>query len=309
MEVEKGLYRKIWPLLCNIRSSLKTDNIIMSKFIGAHVSAAGGVEHAPLNAKKIGATAFGLFTKNQRQWAASPLSNQSISAFRKNCEMNGYLADQILPHDSYLINLGNPDRQALEKSRDAFLDELQRCEQLGLNRLNFHPGSHLKLIPEEQCLSIIAESVNLALDRTSWVTAVIENTAGQGSNLGFSFEQIAAIIDQVEDKTRIGVCIDTCHAFTAGYDLRSREEFEKTFSQFEEIIGFKYLKGMHLNDSKKELGSRVDRHHSLGEGFLGMKPFRWIMSDSRFDGIPLILETPDDSRWAEEIRLLQSFIS
>jgi len=281
----------------------------VTKFIGAHVSTAGGVEHAPLNAKKIGATAFGLFTKNQRQWVASPLSNQNISAFRKNCEANGFMADQILPHDSYLINLGNPDRLALEKSRAAFLDEMQRCEQLGLNRLNLHPGSHLKLIRVDQCLRTIAESVNLALDRTSWVTAIIENTAGQGSNLGYNFEQIAEIIDQVEDKERIGVCIDTCHAFTAGYDLRSREEFENTFRQFEEIIGFKYLKGMHLNDSKKELGSRVDRHHSLGEGFIGMEPFRWIMSDPRFDGIPLILETPDDSRWAEEIRLLQSFIS
>lgn len=281
----------------------------MNKFIGAHVSTAGGVENAPLNAKAIGATAFALFTKNQRQWVAKPLTGESIAAFRKNCEAAGYSPDQVLPHDSYLINLGNPDPTALEKSRAAFLDEMQRCEQLGLNRLNFHPGSHLKKTSEDQCLRTIAESVNLALDRTSEVMAVIENTAGQGSNLGHTFEQIAAIIEQIEDQSRIGVCIDTCHAFTSGYDLRSMEEFEKTFRQFEEVIGIRYLKGMHLNDSRKELGSRVDRHHSLGEGFIGIEPFRWIMADPRFDGIPLILETPDDTRWAEEIRLLQSFIN
>ncbi len=280
----------------------------MTKFIGAHVSAAGGVENAPLNAKGIGATAFALFTKNQRQWVANPLTEESITAFRKNCKVADYTPDQVLPHDSYLINLGNPDPTGLEKSRAAFLDEMRRCEQLGLNRLNFHPGSHLKKTSQDRCLRTIADSVNLALDQTSGVTAVIENTAGQGSNLGHTFEQIAAIIEQVEDQSRIGVCIDTCHAFTSGYDLRSREEFEKTFRQFEEVIGIKYLKGMHLNDSKKELGSRVDRHHSLGEGFIGVEPFRWIMADPRFDGIPLILETPDDSRWAEEINLLQSFI-
>ncbi|MCD4711195.1 MAG: deoxyribonuclease IV [Bacteroidales bacterium] len=281
----------------------------MNKFIGAHVSTAGGVENAPLNAKEIGATAFALFTKNQRQWVAKPLTGESIAAFRKNCEAAGYSPNQVLPHDSYLINLGNPDPMALEKSRAAFLDEMQRCEQLGLNRLNFHPGSHLKRTSEDQCLRTIAESVNLALDQTSGVTAVIENTAGQGTNLGHTFEQIAAIIEQVGDQSRIGVCIDTCHAFTSGYDLRSREAFEKTFRQFEEVIGIRYLKGMHLNDSKKELGSRVDRHHSLGEGFIGIEPFRWIMADPRFDGIPLILETPDDTRWAEEIGLLQSFIN
>jgi deoxyribonuclease IV len=280
----------------------------MEKFIGAHVSASGGVENAPLNAREIGATAFALFTKNQRQWVASPLAHESIRAFVQNCDKNGYNADHILPHDSYLINLGNPDPEALKKSRDAFLDEMQRCEMLGLNRLNFHPGSHLKKTSEEECLRIIAESINLALDQTSGVTAVIENTAGQGSNMGHTFEQIAAIMGKVKDQSRIGVCIDTCHSFTAGYDLKSREGFDKTFNRFEEVIGFKYLKGMHLNDSKKELGSRVDRHDSLGEGLIGIEPFRWIMEDPRFDGIPLILETPDDSKWAEEISLLKSFV-
>jgi deoxyribonuclease-4 len=280
----------------------------MSKFIGAHVSASGGVENAPLNAREIGATAFALFTKNQRQWVASPLTNESIRTFIQNCDRSGYNADHILPHDSYLINLGNPDPEALKKSREAFLDEMQRCELLGLNRLNFHPGSHLKKTSEEECLNTIAESINMALDKTSGVTAVIENTAGQGSNLGHNFEQIAAIMEKIEDQSRIGVCIDTCHSFTAGYDLKSREGFEKTFSHFEEVIGFKYLKGMHLNDSKKEVGSRVDRHDNLGEGLIGIEPFRWIMEDPRFDGIPLILETPDDSKWAEEISLLKSFV-
>ena len=280
----------------------------MKKFIGAHVSAGGGVENAPLNAKEIGATAFALFTKNQRQWVAAPLTEGSVSAFRKNCEAAGYSPDQVLPHDSYLINLGNPDPAALEKSRAAFLDEMQRCQHLGLNRLNFHPGSHLKQSSEDQCLRTIAESINIALDKTSGVTAVIENTAGQGSNMGHTFEQIASIIEHVEDKSRVGVCIDTCHAFTAGYDLRNRDDFEKTFLEFERLIGWKYLKGMHLNDSKKELGSRVDRHDSLGDGFIGIEPFRWIMKDPRFEGIPLILETPDETRWADEIKLLYSFI-
>ncbi len=277
------------------------------KFIGAHVSASGGVENAPLNAREIGATAFGLFTKNQRQWVAKSLTDENITRFRENCLECGYKPHQVLPHDSYLINLGSPDPEALIKSRAAFLDEMQRCQQLGLDRLNFHPGAHLKKIGEDECLTLIADSVNLALEKTAGVTAVIENTAGQGSNLGHTFEQIATIIDRVEDKQRVGVCIDTCHAFTAGYDLSTIGGFRETFRKFDEIIGFRYLKGLHLNDSKKGLGSRVDRHDSLGKGVLGLEPFRWIMSDPRFDGIPLILETPDDTLWAGEISLLRSF--
>jgi deoxyribonuclease-4 len=280
----------------------------MKKYIGAHVSASGGVENAPLNAKAIGATAFALFTKNQRQWVASPLTDENIKKFKKNCQESGFAPHQVLPHDSYLINLGNPDPEPLEKSRTAFLDEMQRCEQLGLDRLNFHPGAHLKKIDEDGCLQLIADSINQALDQTKGVTAVIENTAGQGSNLGYTFEQIATILDRIGDQSRIGVCIDTCHAFTAGYDLRTREAFEETFDRFGRVIGFEFLKGMHLNDSKKELGSRVDRHDSLGKGSLGLEPFRWIMADPRFEGIPLVLETPDESLWAEEIALLKSFI-
>ena len=276
------------------------------KYIGAHVSASGGVENAPLNAHRIGATAFALFTKNQRQWIAKPLSGESITKFRNNCEKYGYTPAQILPHDSYLINLGHPEPDALQKSRKAFLDEMQRCGQLGLDRLNFHPGSHLNLVSEADCLKTIAGSINWALEKTSGVTAVIENTAGQGTNLGHTFQQIKQIIDQVEDKSRVGVCIDTAHAYSAGYNIKTKEGFQEVFEEFEKVIGFKFLKGMHLNDSKKNLGSKVDRHESLGNGTLGIDVFRYIMNDSRFDGIPLILETPDDSKWGEEIALLKN---
>ncbi|MBK7212168.1 MAG: deoxyribonuclease IV [Bacteroidales bacterium] len=278
------------------------------KYIGAHVSAGGGVENAPVNAHEIGAKAFALFTKNQRQWVSAPLTDKSIELFKENCAKYGYLPSQILPHDSYLINLGHPEAGGLEKSRAAFLDEMQRCEQLGLDRLNFHPGSHLNQITEEESLIIVAESINQVLDKTRGVCAVIENTAGQGTNLGYKFEQLAFIIDRVEDKSRVGVCIDTCHSFTAGYDLLSEEGFKSTFSRFDEIVGFAYLKGMHINDSMKPLGSRVDRHDSIGKGFLGSEVFVRIMNDPRFDNIPLILETPDETIWNEEIALLYSMI-
>lgn len=276
------------------------------KYIGAHVSAAGGVDQAVINAHLLNATAFALFTKNQRQWQAKPLDEAVIAKFKQACLTYGYQAKQILPHDSYLINLGHPDPVQLDKSRAAFLDEMQRCEQLGLCLLNFHPGSDLKQIPVEQCLSRIAQSINITLDKTQGVTAVIENTAGQGSNLGYKFEHLAAIIDQVEDKKRVGVCIDTCHAFAAGYDLRSEHACQQTFSEFEQIVGFNYLKGMHLNDAKSEFASHVDRHQSLGKGNIGYPAFRYIMQDPRFDEIPLILETTDANIWAEEIAWLKS---
>lgn len=276
----------------------------MGKYIGAHVSASGGVENAPENAKRIGAKAFALFTKNQRQWVSAPLSENSIRLFRQRCEDYGFAAEHILPHDSYLINLGNPDSEALEKSRAAFLDEMQRCEQLGLKLLNFHPGSSLKKVSEEECLRTIAESINMTLDKTQGVCAVIENTAGQGSNLGYSFEQLAYIIERVEDKSRVGVCLDTCHAFAAGYDLKSESGFTETFEHFENVVGIQYLRGMHLNDSKKGLNSRVDRHELLGKGELGLDTFRMLMKDSRFDNIPLILETPDEEAWKDEIEML-----
>ena len=275
------------------------------KYFGAHVSASGGVENAPLNAHTIGATAFALFTKNQRQWTAAPLSPKSIEAFGGNCRTDHYQPAQILPHDSYLINLGHPDEEGLRKSRAAFLDEMRRCEQLGLDRLNFHPGSHLGQITIEECLRRVAESINLTLAATRGVTAVIENTAGQGSNLGFAFEHLAYLIERVEDKSRVGVCIDTCHPFAAGYDLGSEAACDRTFDELERVVGFGYLRGMHLNDAMKPLGSRVDRHQSLGEGTLGMTVFRYIARDKRFDDMPLILETPDESRWPQEIALLK----
>ncbi len=277
------------------------------KYIGAHVSAAGGVENAPLRAHEIGATAFGLFTKNQRQWQAKPLSDSSIHAFKENCTKLGYTPKQILPHDSYLINLGHPEVDKRQKSLDAFIDELHRCEQLGIDRLNFHPGSHLRMMSEEACMDLIAESLNFALSQTQSVIAVLENTAGQGSNLGYRFEQLAYMIERVEDKSRVGVCIDTCHAYAAGYDLKNN--YDSVMQAFAETVGFEYLKGMHLNDSKGKLGSRIDRHHSLGEGELGWEPFERIMQDDRIDEIPMILETINPNRWPEEIAQLKDFSS
>lgn len=276
------------------------------KFVGAHISASGGVENAPLNAHAIGAKAFAFFTKNQRQWFASPYKEENIINFKQRCKELGYSPDHILPHSSYLINLGNPTEDGIEKSRQAFFDEMQRCEQLGINRINFHPGSHLNKISEDKCLDLIAESINMALERTTGVCAVLENTAGQGTNLGYKFEHLAHIIDKVDDKSRVGVCLDTAHTLAAGYDIRTRESYDDTFNKFEEIVGFKYLKGMHINDSKKELATRVDRHDSLGKGVMNIDLFSFMMNDPRFDNLPLILETPDESIWAEEIQLLYS---
>ena len=295
----------------------------MTKFVGAHVSASGGVDNAPLNAMAIGAKAFALFTKNQRQWVAKPLETKTIDAFHVNLEKSGVLPKHILPHDSYLINLGHPEIEKLEKSRDAFIDELERCRILGLDRLNFHPGSHLTKISKKDpeyhdklmqaelgCLDVIAESLNRAIEATqdSNVKLVIENTAGQGSNLGYKFEHLAHIIDKVEDKSRVGVCIDTCHMFTAGYDIRTRETYDETWNSFDKVVGREYLMGMHINDSKPKLGSRVDRHDSLGQGEIGWDAFKFIMNDSRMDDIPLVLETIDESIWAQEISALYALI-
>ena len=274
------------------------------KYIGAHVSASGGVEFAPVNAHEIGANAFALFTKNQRQWVSKPLTEENIRLFKENCTKYNFQTDYILPHDSYLINLGHPEEEGLEKSRAAFLDEMQRCEQLGLKLLNFHPGSHLNKISVEDCLALIAESINLTLEKTKGVTAVIENTAGQGSNLGSEFWQLRYIIDRVNDKSRVGICLDTCHTYTAGYDIVN--DYDKVFDEFEKEVGFEYLRGMHLNDSKKELGSHVDRHDNIGQGLTGSAFFERLMKDSRFDNMPLILETPDESKWADEIAWLRS---
>ena len=276
------------------------------KYIGAHVSASGGVENAPANALAIGADAFALFTKNQRQWVSAPLSEKSINLFKQRLEQGNLDARYILPHDSYLINLGSPDEEGLQKSRAAFFDEMNRCEQLGLQMLNFHPGSHLNKISVEQCLDTIAESINMALERTSGVTAVIENTAGQGSGVGDPFGRIRCIMDKVDGPSRVGGRRDTCHPYSAGYDIVG--EYDAVFEEFDKVIGFGYLRGVHLNDSKKQLASRVDRHDSLGDGTLGMDFFKRFMRDERFDNMPIILETPDEARWRDEIVLLRSFL-
>ena len=277
------------------------------KYIGAHVSASGGVFNTPKAAKAIGATAFALFTKNQRQWTAKELTDEDIHSFKKEMREYGFTPEQVLPHDSYLINLGNPDIEKRTKSLDAFIDELTRCDQLGLDRLNMHPGSHLGEVSEEEGLSLIAESINTALSKTEKVSVILENTAGQGSNLGYRLEHLAAIITNVNDQSRIGVCIDTCHAFAAGYDLRTPDSCDLFFREFDSLLGFDKLRGMHLNDAKSAFKSRVDRHESLGKGNIGLSVFQYIMKDPRFDGIPLILETPDDSIWADEIAMLKDF--
>jgi len=278
------------------------------KYVGAHVSASGGVFNAPLNAKELGARAFALFVKNQRQWSAKELDTKTIDKFVNNLQDSGIDSSQVLPHDSYLINLGHPEEEKREKSLNAFIDEIERCEQLGLDKLNFHPGSHLRKISEEVCLDRIAESMNRAIEKTNRVKLVIENTAGQGSNLGYKFEHLAHLIENTEDKSRVGVCLDTCHTFTAGYDLRTKDAYDTTMAEFEKIVGFKYLLAMHINDSKPDLGSHVDRHHSIGEGKIGLDTFKFIMNDDRMDNIPLVLETIDDSIWAQEIELLYSMV-
>ncbi|CAA6819764.1 MAG: Endonuclease IV (EC [uncultured Sulfurovum sp.] len=293
------------------------------KFVGAHVSASGGVDNAPLNAMKIGAKAFALFTKNQRQWVAKPLEEKMIVSFKANLEKSGVSPKHVLPHDSYLINLGHPEVEKLEKSRDAFIDELERCQQLGLELLNFHPGSHLVKVGKKDpkyadkimeaeltCLDVIADSLNIAIEATKGmkVKLVIENTAGQGTNLGYKFEHLAHIINKVEDKSRVGVCLDTCHTFTGGYDLRTREAYEATMDEFERLVGFEYLSAMHINDSKPKLGSRVDRHHSLGQGEIGWDTFRFIMNDERMNDIPLVLETIDETIWDREIEALYDMV-
>lgn len=274
------------------------------KRIGAHISAAGGVENAPINANNIGAKAFAFFTKNQRQWRSSPLTSSNIEEFKKNIIKLGFDVDFILPHDTYLINMGSPDLEIRKKSEDAFLDELKRCEQLGLRMLNFHPGSHRGEMADEECLDLIAASVKRALAKTENVVAVIENTAGQGGSVGRTFEQIAYLIEKIDNPKRVGVCLDTCHLFASGYDIRTKSSYEDTIKEFDRTVGLTFLKGLHLNDAKSEFKSYVDRHESLGKGKLGIEPFKLIVNDSRFEKIPLILETPDSELWEKEIKML-----
>lgn len=278
------------------------------KFIGAHVSVAGGVENAPNAAQVIGCQAFAMFTKNQRQWKSQPLSNKSIQAFKTNLISSGIRPEMVLPHDGYLINLGSSEAEKREKSLAGFLDEAERAEQLGLRLLNFHPGNHLDLVSEEECLDLIAEAMNSTIKATQNVILVIEATAGQGTSLGYKFEHLQYLINKVENKDRVGVCIDTCHIFSAGYEIASEKGYQKVWNDFNNIVGFQYLKAMHVNDSKVDLGKRVDRHESLGKGKLGWDFFKRLMQDKRLDNIPLILETTDETLWSEEIKTLYSFI-
>lgn len=278
------------------------------KYIGAHVSVNGGVWNAPESASKIGAKAFAIFTGSSSRWVSKRISDEEAQLFKENCALYGFSPDVILPHDNFLINLGSPDPQKLHLSKKSFLDEMIRCEQLGLKYLNFHPGSHVNAMSEDECLDLIADNLNLTLEKTNGVVAVLENTAGQGSNLGYKFEHLARIIDRIDDKSRIGVCIDTCHAYSAGYDLATEEGYNETWKKFDEIIGKDYLKGIHLNDDKRELGSRIDRHAELGQGTLGEEFFRRFVNDPRFDNMPIILETPNEEAWPEEIAWLYSLI-
>ncbi|MBN1196619.1 MAG: deoxyribonuclease IV [Candidatus Aminicenantes bacterium] len=277
--------------------------------VGAHVSASGGVSNAPVNAASINAEAFALFTRNQRRWHSPPLAEEEIAAFRESCREHGFPAESILPHDSYLINLADPDPEGWEKSLGAFTTEMQRCRDLGLTMLNFHPGSPKGGSSDEEGLERVATALRRALAAVPGVTAVIENTAGQGHSLGHRFEHLAAIIALVGDNSRVGVCLDTCHLFAAGYDLRTAEAYEKTMTAFHDGVGFHFLRGMHLNDARSPLGSRVDRHASLGDGHLGWEPFRMIMEDPRTADVPLILETPEPDRWPAELATLKSFRS
>ena len=278
------------------------------KYLGAHVSTAGGVHTAPRRAQALGAAAFAIFTRNQRRWAAKPLAEQEVGAFREQCAAVGIPLQRVLPHAGYLINLGAPDAAVVRKSQAAFLDEFERCRRLGLRCLNFHPGSHLGKMDDAACMDQITSFLNRAIAEIPEVTAVYECTAGQGSHLGHTFAQLAGLIDRIEDKSRIGVCLDTCHLHAAGYDLTTAAAYERTMREFEQVVGLRYLAGAHLNDSKTELGSRVDRHASLGRGTMGWEPFRLLMNDPRFDDLPLITETVDPELWAEELTRLRALV-
>ncbi|KIP11588.1 hypothetical protein PHLGIDRAFT_27828 [Phlebiopsis gigantea 11061_1 CR5-6] len=260
--------------------------------IGPHISAAGGVENAILNAASIGATAFALFLKSQRKWDSPSLTEKSIEAFKARLKTFEYDVKHILPHGNYLVNLGNPDPEKREKSYQCFLDELKRCEQLGLTFYNFHPGSSVGQTTQEESLSLVAQCLNRAHKETSSVVTVIESMVGSGNVLCSKFEEIGKIIEEVEDKSRVGVCLDTCHIFAAGYDIRTKEGWNATMKEFERDVGLKYLKGMHFNDSKGDLASRKDRHENIGLGHLGLQTFSNILNDTRTQDIPLILETP-----------------
>lgn len=267
--------------------------------LGAHIPISGGLELSPLRGKEVGCEIIQIFTKNSNQWNAKPLSAEQIAAFQANLQSSGI--KQAFAHDSYLINLASPDEELYRKSLAAFIHELERAESLGLTALVFHPGSHVGK-GEEYALQKIAESVNLAHQKTPHfqVLTCFENAAGQGTNVGYCFEHLARLIELVEEKKRIGICIDTQHAFASGYDLRTEEGYKEVFERFEELVGISWIKAFHLNDSKKGLGSRVDRHEHIGKGEIGLTAFRCLMNDPRFENIPMSLETPKGADLKED---------
>ena len=277
--------------------------------IGAHVSAAGGVENAPARGTAINADSIQIFTANQNQWFPKEPGEENSKEYRK--AMKKELPKMTISHASYLLNMGSPEEKKLNMSRRAFLSELDRCDTCGVEYVVFHPGSHMKT-DEKECLSRISESLNYCLDKRpdGEVTVLIENTAGQGTNVGFRFEHLIGIIEGVEKKDRMGVCFDTQHCFAFGYDIRTEKGWKETFDEFDKTVNLKWLKAFHINDSKKEFGSRVDRHENIGKGLLTMETFWCLVNDDRFTELPMLLETPvdDPSEYAVEIDLLRGLV-
>ena len=282
--------------------------IAWMKLIGVHVSSQPDISAAPAEAHSLGARAFACDLFDATDFKRPPLDDAVADRFIAECLRYGYGPDSILPHSSFMINFGNPDKRKNAMSRKIFIDEMRRCRRLGITMLNFHPGAHLKSIEPSECLTLIADSINRCLEVTDGVKVVIENTAGQGTALGYTFEQLAAIIDKVEDKSRVGVCIDSCHAFAAGYDMATPEGYDAVWADFDAAVGFGYLSAMHLNDALRPLGSKIDRHAPMGRGYIGEAFFRQLMADPRFDGMPLILETPEPELWRDEIAALYAMI-
>ncbi|MCX6825874.1 MAG: deoxyribonuclease IV [candidate division Zixibacteria bacterium] len=278
--------------------------------LGAHISIAGGIFNAPIEGKRATCDTIQIFTKSANQWKAKPLSDKEIARFFEEQKNTGVTV--ACAHDSYLINLGSPDEESYKKSYDSFQIELERCHLLKISLLVMHPGSHLGN-GEENGLKRIAAAFNLLFERLpdNKTVVCLETTAGQGTNLGYKFDQLAQIIDLVEDKSRMGICLDTCHIFAAGYPLQSKKDYEETIRQFDRTLGLNRLKIIHINDSKKPFGSKVDRHEHIGQGEMGLESFRHILNDKRLSKIPKILETPKGEELLEDIenlRLLRSLI-
>ncbi|KAI9282932.1 xylose isomerase-like protein [Umbelopsis sp. AD052] len=284
-----------------------------AKWIGAHVSTAGGIDKAVLNARIIGANAFQIFVRSQRRWECPPTPSDVQERFIHECQKHGYSSDHILVHGSYLVNLANPDSEKRAKSYTGFLDEIQRTHALGLKLYNFHPGSTTGNCSVEEGCTSIARSINKVHNEVPEVVCVLEIMAGGGKAIGGDYAHLKSIIDQVKDKTRVGVCLDTCHMFAAGYDIRTPYAWNLAIKEFDTTIGLKYLRGMHLNDSKTDIGSHRDRHENLGKGFIGLDAFKSIIRDPRTNGIPMVLETPvpkdDDDKevYTGEIAALYNF--